>query len=78
MNKLKTFIWGLLLALVSVNASAAEYTDERSDFRDETIYFVMTSRFYDGDPYNNVLTWDGYNANQIQRPVMARRLQRSD
>ena len=65
MNKLKTFIWGLLLALVSVNASAAEYTDDRSDFRDETIYFVMTSRFYDGDPYNNVLTWDGYD-NQIK------------
>ena len=27
------------------------------DFRDETIYFVMTTRFYDGDPNNNVSTW---------------------
>ena len=27
------------------------------DFRDETIYFVMTTRFYDGDPDNNVSTW---------------------
>lgn len=27
------------------------------DFRDETIYFVMTTRFYDGDPGNNVSTW---------------------
>ena len=27
------------------------------DFRDETIYFVMTTRFYDGDPSNNVHTW---------------------
>lgn len=27
------------------------------DFRDETIYFVMTTRFYDGDSSNNVSTW---------------------
>ena len=27
------------------------------DFRDETIYFVMTTRFYDGDSSNNVHTW---------------------
>lgn len=30
----------------------------RSDFRDETIYFAITTRFYDGDPTNNVLSWD--------------------
>ncbi|MCI6191284.1 MAG: starch-binding protein [Clostridium sp.] len=29
-------------------------TKPTEDFRDETIYFVMTSRFYDGDPSNNV------------------------
>ena len=29
-------------------------TEPTEDFRDETIYFVMTSRFYDGDPSNNV------------------------
>lgn len=27
---------------------------ERGDFRDETIYFLMTTRFYDGDESNNV------------------------
>lgn len=27
---------------------------ERTDFRDETIYFLMTTRFYDGDSGNNV------------------------
>lgn len=26
---------------------------ERGDFRDESIYFVITTRFYDGDPGNN-------------------------
>ena len=35
---------------------------ERTDFRDETIYFVMTSRFYDGDPSNNVHCWDDKQA----------------
>ena len=33
-------------------------TGDRTDFRDETIYFVMTSRFYDGDSSNNVHCWD--------------------
>ena len=28
------------------------------DFREETIYFAMTTRFYDGDPDNNVHCWD--------------------
>ena len=26
---------------------------ERTDFREETIYFLITTRFYDGDPSNN-------------------------
>ena len=29
------------------------YANSRSDFRDETIYFLLTTRFYDGDPSNN-------------------------
>ena len=29
------------------------YSSTRSDFRDETIYFLITTRFYDGDPSNN-------------------------
>ena len=28
------------------------------DFREESIYFLMTSRFYDGDESNNVHCWD--------------------
>ncbi len=37
----------------------ANFEANRTDFRDETIYFAMTTRFYDGDPMNNVLSWDG-------------------
>ena len=36
---------------------------ERSDFREETIYFVITTRFYDGDTGNNVHCWDDGKAN---------------
>jgi glycosidase len=34
------------------------------DFRDETIYFVITTRFYDGDSSNNRYCWDGPAANK--------------
>ncbi len=33
------------------------------DFREETIYFVITTRFYDGDSGNNVHCWDDSTAN---------------
>lgn len=35
------------------------YQGIRNDFRDETIYFAITTRFYDGDTSNNVKCWDG-------------------
>lgn len=34
----------------------------RTDFRDETIYFVMTTRFFDGYKDNNVHCWDDKKA----------------
>ncbi len=34
----------------------------RSDLREDSIYFVMTTRFYDGDTGNNVHCWDDSNA----------------
>lgn len=40
-------------------SSGVIYADSRTDFRDESIYFVMTTRFYDGDPENNEQCWDG-------------------
>ena len=41
---------------------------EMRDFRDETIYFVMTTRFYDGDSSNNVQCWDGQDKNEGDEP----------
>ena len=32
--------------------------DERKDFREETIYFLITTRFHDGDPSNNFFCRD--------------------
>lgn len=37
-------------------------TYERTDMRQETIYFVITTRFYDGDSSNNVHCWEDANA----------------
>ena len=34
-----------------------------SDMREDTIYFVITTRFYDGDKGNNVHCWDDAKAN---------------
>ena len=36
---------------------------EFSDMREDTIYFVITTRFYDGDTGNNVHCWDDQKAN---------------
>ncbi len=35
----------------------------RSDLREDSIYFVITTRFYDGDTGNNVHCWDDSQAN---------------
>ena len=52
-----------MLMLVSMQTMATDvYTSNRTDFRDESIYFMMTTRFYDGDPSNNVLCWDNQEA----------------
>jgi len=39
------------------------YADSRTDFRDETIYFLITTRFYDGDESNNARTSEDEKAN---------------
>lgn len=60
MNKLCRILAGALTAAYTLTAAAAPtFTGARSDFRDETIYFVMTTRFYDGDASNNTYCWDG-------------------
>ena len=65
----------LLLMLLFGNAIAVlasnygdVYKATRSDFRDESIYFVMTTRFFDGDESNNVQCWDNQAANAGDPP----------
>lgn len=45
-------------------SSKITITDKTEDFRDETIYFVITTRFYDGYSGNNRYCWDGPAANK--------------
>lgn len=54
----------ILIAICAIKSHAATFIGERTDFRDETIYFVMTTRFYDGDPGNNTQCWDNQERNQ--------------
>ena len=64
MKRFTTKLWAvLMLMLVSLQTMATEtFTNDRTDFRDESIYFMITTRFYDGDPKNNVLCWDNQAA----------------
>ena len=59
----KAAIAALLFGCCATQATAASFVGPRDDFRDETIYFVMTTRFYDGDKSNNVQCWDGQSFN---------------
>jgi glycosidase len=58
MRKIKQWLLSACAALVALPNMAATFVGDRTDFRDETIYFAMTTRFYDGDPKNNVCGWD--------------------
>ncbi|MFI3240413.1 MAG: alpha-amylase family glycosyl hydrolase [Bacteroidales bacterium] len=55
----------LLLLAIIFNSYyiASANNNARTDFRDETIYFVITTRFNDGDNSNNVQCWDGQQYN---------------
>ena len=58
----KTFFLCLTL-LMTVSLSAATFFPSRTDFRDEQIYFLLPTRFYDGDPSNNTQCWDNQAKN---------------
>ena len=64
MKRFTSRLWAvLMLMLVSLQTMATNtFTNDRTDFRDESIYFMITTRFYDGDPKNNVLCWDNQAA----------------
>lgn len=55
-----------LMVIAAFNGWAATtFVGGRTDFRDETIYFAMTTRFYDGDASNNTYCWDGNQAGNV-------------
>ena len=64
MKKITFRLWAaFMLLLVSMQTMAqTSFMSNRTDFRDESIYFMITTRFYDGDPSNNVLCWDNQEA----------------
>ena len=70
MRKLKKWLLLPVALLTVMQSNAASFMDERTDFRDETIYFAMTTRFYDGDPKNNVLCWDGVEHQKANNEYM--------
>ncbi len=61
MKKIFSALAACAIAAQAVSAGAQTFVGARDDFRDETIYFAMTTRFYDGDPMNNVCGWDHQN-----------------
>lgn len=58
-NTFRSLCTGLFFMFITlVNLQAQQ------DFREETIYFLMTTRFFDGDPSNSRPTeWSSYGAN---------------
>ena len=67
MRKTFSFLCALLLSVSGMAATFSTF-NSRTDFRDESIYFVMTTRFYDGDPSNNVHCWDWRQAGNTGDP----------
>ncbi|WP_269542542.1 alpha-amylase family glycosyl hydrolase [Cerasicoccus fimbriatus] len=49
----------IVFDVVTKNIEVNELGATGSDFREETIYFLMTTRFFDGDASNNMKCWDG-------------------
>ena len=47
---------------VTKGPTATPVPYDRTDARDDSIYFLMTTRFYDGDKSNNVHCWDDEKA----------------
>ncbi len=60
---MKKILLSLIVLFSTTMAFAATLFPSRTDFRDEQIYFVMTTRFYNGDPSNDTQCWDAQNYN---------------
>ena len=61
-------LFGHAVAALAASNWGEVFKNTRTDFRDESIYFVMTTRFFDGDESNNVQCWDNQSANAGDPP----------
>ncbi|MFU8812430.1 MAG: alpha-amylase family glycosyl hydrolase [Balneolaceae bacterium] len=63
------FYYSLCLFFLIIAALSPKSAVGQVDFREETIYFLMTTRFFDGDPSNNVPNeWSSYNPDPSINP----------
>ena len=63
MDTMKKLFFLTLVVFISVSSVATTFFPSRTDFRDEQIYFLLPTRFYDGDPSNNTQCWDNQSKN---------------
>ena len=56
----------LLIICSSAYAKGRNPAVSPADFRNETIYFLMTDRFADGDPFNNNIYGDEYKPGNLR------------
>lgn len=68
LKRLLLFAFAIMMVAPAMAATQATFDTNRTDFRDESIYFVMTTRFYDGDESNNTQCWDNQVANANDPP----------
>lgn len=60
-----------LLVILGLLPVVPQNTYAQVDFREETIYFLLTTRFFDGDPNNNVPNeWSSYNPDPNINPTI--------
>ena len=60
---MKKLVLTMFSCVVAVSLFASTFYPSRTDFRDEQIYFLLPTRFYDGDPSNNTQCWDNQAKN---------------
>lgn len=70
LNVTETTRFNVLVRDAAGNETLRSFTfrigeEPRTDMRQETIYFLMTTRFYDGDSSNNFRGWDDVKAGNL-------------
>ncbi len=68
---MKTLCLKLSGILLLIGVLTPQIINAQVDFREETIYFLLTSRFFDGDHNNNAPTeWSSYNPDPTINPTI--------